>query len=114
MCEALLEVNPNPLMVDGTIQRFEFVLELFWKTLKRLLAYEGIQTDSPRDTLQRAFQAGWLTDENLWLKMLKDRNETSHTYDEESAHEIFLRIKIYFPELDKTNQFLRHKFGDHI
>ncbi len=35
--EALAVPLDNPLAIDGTIQRFEFALELFWKTLKRLL-----------------------------------------------------------------------------
>jgi nucleotidyltransferase substrate binding protein (TIGR01987 family) len=80
--EALAESPENSLIVDGTIQRFEFVIELFWKTLKRLLEWEGIQTQTPRETLQRAYQAGWLADETVWLKMLRDRNQTSHLYNE--------------------------------
>lgn len=30
--EALAEDDTNPLAIDGTIQRFEFVFELMWKT----------------------------------------------------------------------------------
>src|SRR2546426_12801535 len=52
--EALQEPETNSLVVDGTIQRFEFVIELFWKTLKRLVAAEGIQTGTPREAIQRA------------------------------------------------------------
>ena len=37
--EALQEPETNSLAVDGTIQRFEFVIELFWKTLKRRRRY---------------------------------------------------------------------------
>jgi nucleotidyltransferase substrate binding protein (TIGR01987 family) len=43
LAEALREPETNKLAIDGTIQRFEFVIDLFWKTLKRLLAEEGIQ-----------------------------------------------------------------------
>jgi hypothetical protein len=39
--EALQEPEANSL-VDGTSQWFEFVIELYWKTLRRLLAAEGI------------------------------------------------------------------------
>ena len=52
--EALQIENPDQLYVDGTIQRFEFTLELYWKTLKRLLATEGIETDTPKTTLKEA------------------------------------------------------------
>ncbi len=105
--EALQEPETNSLAVDGTIQRFEFVIELLWKTLKRLLAVEGIQTGTPREAIQRAFEANWLGDETAWLQMLKDRNETSHVYDEESAKKIYLRVKRHFPELEKTYRFLK-------
>ena len=30
----------NPLALDGTIPRFEFTIELFWKAMKRRLAIE--------------------------------------------------------------------------
>lgn len=54
--EALQVPQESVLAVDGTIQRFEFAIELYWKTLKRLLAQEGIVTNTPRETLQRAYQ----------------------------------------------------------
>jgi nucleotidyltransferase substrate binding protein (TIGR01987 family) len=34
--EALNENQENSLIVDGTIQRFEFTIEIYWKMLKRL------------------------------------------------------------------------------
>jgi nucleotidyltransferase substrate binding protein (TIGR01987 family) len=109
--EALQEPTDNSLVIDGTIQRFEFVIELYWKTLKRLLAYNGIQTHTPRDTLRQAYQANWLKDETLWLQMLNDRNQTSHIYNETMARQIYDRIKTYAPEMTQTYQFLKENFG---
>ena len=108
--EALQEPGENPLAVDGTIQRFEFVIELYWKVLKRLLALEGIETYTPRESLQRAYQAHWLADETAWLQMLRDRNETSHVYDEETARRIYDHIKEYYPEMERTYCFLLQRF----
>ncbi|MFC4766906.1 HI0074 family nucleotidyltransferase substrate-binding subunit [Effusibacillus consociatus] len=110
--EALQVPEDSLLAVDGTIQRFEFAIELYWKTLKRLLANEGIQTNTPRETLQRAFQAHWLSDETAWLQMLKDCNETSHVYAEETALRIYNHIKRYFPEMERTYKFLLDRFGE--
>jgi nucleotidyltransferase substrate binding protein (TIGR01987 family) len=56
--EALQEPEANSLVVDGTIQRFEFVIELYWKTLKHFLIAEGILTNTPRESLQRADTVG--------------------------------------------------------
>jgi nucleotidyltransferase substrate binding protein (TIGR01987 family) len=75
--EALAETEDNPLAIDGTIQRFEFAIELSWKALRRLLLREGVTTTTPREALQEAFRVGWLADEGAWLQMLRDRNETS-------------------------------------
>ena len=100
----------NPFLIDATIQRFEFCLELCWKTSKRMLAYEGIEVASPRATLKHAFQQNLLRDETIWLDMLDDRNRTSHIYSEQVAQEIFARIKTYVPEMQQTFRILSRKY----
>ncbi|BCJ87161.1 HI0074 family nucleotidyltransferase substrate-binding subunit [Effusibacillus dendaii] len=110
--EALEVPEDSILAVDGTIQRFEFAIELYWKTLKRLLAQEGVHTNTPRETLQHAFQVHWLEDETAWLQMLRDRNETSHVYDEATAVRIYRHIKQYFPEMERTYTFLLQRFEE--
>lgn len=69
-----MPLDEKRIVLDATIQRFEFTFELFWKTLKRFLLVEGIETRSPRETLKKAYQIKWLDDEQLWLNMLHDRN----------------------------------------
>lgn len=100
--EALTIQHPNQLYIDGTIQRFEFALELYWKTLKRLLEVEGIQASTPKATLKEAYQIEWLNDETAWLQMLHDRNLTSHVHDETIALRIYEDIKRYFPEMKQV------------
>ena len=112
--ERLREVLENPyeergIIVDATLQRFEFTFELFWKTLKHFLWLEGFETNTPRSTLQKAYQAGWLGEEKIWLDMLNDRNLTSHTYDEEKANEIFDRIKVYYQVMKEVYQLLSRR-----
>jgi nucleotidyltransferase substrate binding protein (TIGR01987 family) len=109
--EAVQAPETNSLIVDATIQRFEFVIELYWKTLKRLLALEGILTSTPRESVQNAWQAGWIGNETAWLEMLRDRNETSHVYDEAAAQRIYRNIKNNLPELEKAFQFLTGHFS---
>lgn len=108
--EALNEDDMNSLYIDGTIQRFEFSLELYWKTLKRLLAEEGIETKTPRETLKQAFAIDWVKNEHVWLQMLRDRNETSYIYDEEKARKIYGNIMDYFPEMKLTFELLIEKY----
>lgn len=97
--EALAEPEDSALAIDGTIQRFEFVFELLWKTFRRLLHADGIDVATPRDALKAAFAAGWIEDEAAWLEMLQDRNETSHTYDEEKALAVYRSIRARFPAI---------------
>lgn len=108
--EALQEDQENSLIVDGTIQRFEFTFEIYWKSLKRLLAWQGIEARTPRETLTQAFMVGWLDNEQAWLQMLKDRNTTSHAYDEEVALRILGHINQYFPEMKKTFEVLENQY----
>jgi len=105
--EALPEVRDD-LDRDGVIQRFEFTVELLWKTLKIILAYQGVECASPRRCIKEAFRAGLIEDDEILLDMLEDRNRSSHIYDEATAEEIFERIaKVYIPVLEKTLETLR-------
>lgn len=107
--EALSQDHKDALQIDGTIQRFEFTVELFWKTLKRMLEQEGNNTSTPKDALKNAYRIGWLDNEDIWLQMLRDRNETSHIYDQNKAQQIYQNIKTYLLELERTFLFLKQR-----
>lgn len=85
--------------VDATIQRFEFTFELAWKFLKDFFLERDLELHYPKEIIQEAFAVNLISNEDLWVKMLRDRNMTSHTYDEKLADEIFSRIKLYVPAL---------------
>ncbi|WP_299228270.1 nucleotidyltransferase substrate binding protein [Sulfurihydrogenibium sp.] len=84
------------LEIDGTIQRFEFSFELFWKTLKLVLKYYGVECNNPRSCIKEAFRNGLIDDDEIFLDMLEDRNLTSRIYDKQIANEIFERIKKFY------------------
>lgn len=92
--------------VDATIQRFEFTIELFWKLLKAILEEQGVLVVYPKDVLKEAYKGNLVDDEKIWISILKDRNLTSHTYDEALADEVFQRIRTYIPVFKKTYQNL--------
>jgi len=104
------KVDKDPIFLDAAIQRFEFVIELFWKTLKKILAYEKIDSTTPKDVLSKAFQFSIIDDEKIWLEMLRDRNNTSHVYKYEDAKRVFENIKLYLPILEKTYNKLDKKY----
>ena len=93
--ESLEESKENDSLTvrDGVIQRFEFTAELAWKTMREyLLLQEITEINSPKSVLSEAFNNNVITDDSGWLQILRDRNSTSHIYDEESAADIYERI----------------------
>ena len=78
---------------DGVIQRFEFTFELLWKTAKIFLEYEGFRCAGPRSCIKEGVRREILSEGEVLLDMLEDRNKTTHIYDEHTAEEIFERIK---------------------
>lgn len=59
---------------DSAIQRFEFTFELAWKAVATVAQAHGVEARSPREAFKQAFALGWVTDEDVWLRMLDDRN----------------------------------------
>jgi nucleotidyltransferase substrate binding protein (TIGR01987 family) len=62
----------------------------------------SIELNYPKEIIKQAYASKLIDDESLWLQMLKDRNLTSHTYDEALANEIFKNIKLYVPLFKKS------------
>ena len=105
------DIDKNEFMQDASIQRFEFVIELFWKVLKKILIYEKVDVTTPRDTLNKAYQFKLINNEEIWLKMLDDRNNTSHVYKQADAKRIFEHIKTYLPVFESNYEKLKDKYN---
>jgi len=87
------KMNESEIYRDAAIQRFEFSIELFWKILQKFLRYEKLEANTPREVLSKSYIAKLIDQEDVWLKMLDDRNLTSRAYKEALAKEIFARIE---------------------
>ncbi len=83
----------NELEEQGLIQRFEFTHELAWQVLKDYFEYQGnTAITGSRDATREAFNKGLIKDGEGWMDMIKSRNQSSHTYNEEVAAEIMNKI----------------------
>jgi len=96
----VLKQPENDVSRDAAIQRFEFCFELAWKTIQQRDREEGLDCQSPKSCLRVAFKNSWIDDEQGWLAMLEDRNQTSHTYDEDLAKAVYRRLSNHLPLLD--------------
>lgn len=100
---------------EGVIQRFEYSLELAWKTMKDFLEQGGlvITPVTPRQVIKEAFAAKLIDDGQVWIDMLDHRNLLSHTYDSSVFEEAVDRIDVrYLPAMRKLQQFLAGKVGE--
>lgn len=116
----VMDIRPlNDFEADGLIQRFEFTFELAWKLIKSYAEYQGIDKEimGSRDAVRWAFESGLIGDSDVWMEMIKRRNDTSHTYDEDTAKEVVVCVKTAyyaaFVELyQKMNGFSSDKTMD--
>ena len=78
---------------QGLIKAFEYCFELGWSTLRDLLLAEGnADLLGSRDTLRLAFSRGLIDDGEAWMRMIQDRNLTSHTYNLVTAEQIAAQV----------------------
>jgi nucleotidyltransferase substrate binding protein (TIGR01987 family) len=89
------------IIKDGLIHRFEYTHELAWNVMKDFLEHAGnTSIFGSKDATKEAFAAGLLANGDVWMEMIKSINKTSHTYNQATADEIFLKIaRDYHSEL---------------
>ncbi len=94
------EKGLSELEEQGLIQRFEFTHELAWNVLKDFFEYQG-NTDitGSRDATREAFNKGLISDGEGWMEMIKSRNKSSHTYNEEIARDILINVVNWYYRL---------------
>jgi len=96
----ILEEAENDYEKTGAIKVFEFCYELSWKTLKKILEVQGKEVNNPRDTFRLTAQWGYISDPEVWFEFGKERNLTSHTYNEDILYTIFSHLSIFLYHLD--------------
>ncbi len=98
--DALKQKEFSLLEKDGVIKRFEFTMELAWKTIQDILNSRGYsEIKGPKSVIKQAFRDGIINDGQEWINMLEDRNKASHLYDESLALKIFDNIQLHYFDL---------------
>jgi len=81
---------------DGCIQRFEVAMDLSWKLMQRILkdVFGLQQTDirTKEDLFRESEKNGLIADAEEWIEHYEARNLTSHTYNADTADEVFALV----------------------
>ena len=88
----------SELEMQGLIKAFEFTYELAWNVMKDFLEYQGSTgLIGSRDTIREAFKVEIIIDGEGWMDMLKKRNLTTYTYNEDTAEEVVNAVfQVYY------------------
>ena len=79
---------------DAAIQRFEFSIELSWKTSMKAL---GSTTVAAKNAIREMARSNLIDDAEAWLHFIDGRNETSHPYDEGVAQRVYALVLTFLP-----------------
>ncbi len=94
--EEALAQKKNDFIRDSVIQRFEFSVELAWKTARKAM---GTSTNTPKDVVREMAQSAYIDDVEKWLKAIDMRNLSSHTYKEDLAEQVYKFASFFIGEL---------------
>ncbi|MCC6158190.1 MAG: nucleotidyltransferase substrate binding protein [Deltaproteobacteria bacterium] len=82
---------------SGVIQHFEFTYELCWKFIKRWLetniAHAVADGVTRRELFRMAAENRLIDDVERWMRHHDARNRTSHTYDPNTAENVWLAAR---------------------
>jgi nucleotidyltransferase substrate binding protein (TIGR01987 family) len=93
--EKALNEPLTDIVRDATIQRFEFCVELSWKTARKLM---GTSAVAPRVVIREMAAQGLIDDPEEWFVFLLARNESSHTYKEDIAKKVYDVASQFHPQ----------------
>jgi nucleotidyltransferase substrate binding protein (TIGR01987 family) len=86
----------------GAVKAFEFCYELAWKMMKRVLATQGVEVESPKDAFRKAAVVKLIDDPEIWFDFQEKRNLGAHTYNEENLTAIVESLDLFSIEFDKA------------
>lgn len=85
---------------QGLVQAFEYTYELAWNTIKDFYENQGeTGIQGSRDAFRLAFRRGLVEDGETWMQMIRDRAQTTHTYNESTVESIVADVlHLYYPQ----------------
>ena len=94
------EVYRNAVQ-DSLVKRFEYTLEVAWKSCKRYLKEEGFPeaaAGSPKSIMRLAAEAGIIHGAGDWIRYIDARQSTSHDYSEAKADDLLAIVDDFYKD----------------
>ena len=106
----------NEFIVSGIFLKYKVVFDFAVKVLKELLRYEGYSvgnSGSPREIIKEAYKMYDCIEEEVWLSMLRDRNDLTHIYDGEQAKKLVnVILEKYIPAFVALQENIEDQYKD--
>lgn len=113
LSEAVEREHLSELERSGLVQRFEFTVELAWKTLKDVLEEDGFNVSSPKGVFRRAMESGYIGDIQPFLDALAIRNRLSHDYSGKFLDEYEPEIRtVIYPALKALQSTFNERLNE--
>ncbi len=100
---------------SGQIQKFEFTIELLWKTVQVFLfEVDGIDVVTPKSVVKEFVEAGYCDygTYELFIRAINDRNQLSHIYRQEMAESIWQRLPDYACLAENVFVTMKSRIGE--
>jgi nucleotidyltransferase substrate binding protein (TIGR01987 family) len=99
---------------DSIIQRFEYCIDLFWKTLKVFLDNEKVILSmvASREIIRACVAARFLSENegDQCMKMVGARNKTSHIYHETMAEAIARQVPDFYELMQEIAERMQKRW----
>jgi nucleotidyltransferase substrate binding protein (TIGR01987 family) len=100
-----LDENLPNVIRAAVIQHFEFTFELSWKMLERLLSEKlgssAVKPMTNKALFRVAAERLMIEEPKRWFAYLDARNQTSHTYNESVADDVYGKIPDFLDDAKK-------------
>ena len=102
----VIELDETEIIRDSLIQRFEFTYELAWKSMFYWMKNMGEQMpEMQKPIIQAAFRCELISAPEVWEEIKKQRDETSHTYNEPKAVSVSAFVRtVALPAFDTLRE----------
>ena len=113
--DEVLRLRKTNIVRDSAIKRFELCFDLSWKCIKEYAKIEGQECASPRQCFKMAYKLGLVKYDAKYLEMIKARNITVHTYNQEIANYIYRKLRKYLKLFsDLASELSKRMSGENL